>query len=924
MRLSRWLVVAGTVAIVGGLGTAAQQPTPQYRIPPLSDLTGAPGLSLALRKLGNAGTVMLTTAHPDDENNGMLALYARHVGARVALVTATRGDGGQNEIGPELFDALGILRTEELLAAHRFDGAEQYFTRAIDFGYSFSQEETFEKWGREEILGDFVRHIRAIRPDVIATLGIEGTGGGQHHQASAILSAEAFRAAADASRFPEQIRDGLRPWQAKKLYRPVGGFGGFGGRGGRGPFGGSGRGGTPPAEGQRQASTGSATDMKVATLDTTIYEPLVGCTIGEVGAVAFGMHMCQGRAPMVPPPNPTATRYRIADTVLAGEADKDETSLFDGMDVSIAGLARYAAERPPDGLTSGLAAIAARVSAAKRALDSSGPAASIPDLLAGLDAVRALRGKLGSLGLSDEAKFEIDFRLQPKEEQFQQAIVLAHALRIDALANDGLVVGGQPVTVSVVVGNRGAADMSVRSVTLAGFDGKAGCASGEPTPTTPYSCVAELQTPRDARLTDVYWERPETAGRATFHNDAPFGLPFRPTPFRARVEMDIGSTRVAQDLPVQFRYEGAGLRGEKRMELNVVPAFAVSVSPHIVVVPLRASSNGNAATQAKAPVDRELRVTVVNGTKGAASATVRLKTPAGWRVTPASAQVTFVREDEAATTRFVVAPPAQVKAGEAQVTAEVLASSNEPEFKTGYQVIEYPHIQRRQKLIPATARVKVIDVAIASGLSVGYVMGVGDQVPPALQQLGARVSFIDSDELAWGDLSKYDAIVTGVRAYERRDDLRANNHRLLKYVENGGTLIVQYNKMEFNQAQYGPYKALVSNDRITDEHAPVKVLVPNHPVFNYPNRIDDNAWKGWVQERGLYFLGERDPQYVDLVQMEDPFEYNKGVKTGALVEARYGKGRWLYVGLGLWRQLPSGTDGAYRLFANLISLGKAE
>jgi len=218
--------------------------------------------------------------------------------------------------------------------------------------------------------------------------------------------------------------------------------------------------------------------------------------------------------------------------------------------------------------------------------------------------------------------------------------------------------------------------------------------------------------------------------------------------------------------------------------------------------------------------------------------------------------------------------------------------------------------------------VKAIDVAVAPGLSVGYIMGVGDQVPAALQQLGVSLSLIDPDELAWGDLSKYHTIMTGVRAYERRADLRANNHRLVQYVENGGTAVVQYNKMEFNQAQYGPYPAQVSNDRITDENAPVKVLVPTHPVFTSPNRITDEDWKGWVQERGTYFLGARDPKYVDLVEMTDPFEFNPGAKRGALVEARYGKGRWLYVGLGLWRQLPSGTDGAYRLFANLISLGK--
>jgi len=218
---------------------------------------------------------------------------------------------------------------------------------------------------------------------------------------------------------------------------------------------------------------------------------------------------------------------------------------------------------------------------------------------------------------------------------------------------------------------------------------------------------------------------------------------------------------------------------------------------------------------------------------------------------------------------------------------------------------------------------KVLDVTVAPALSVGYVMGVGDQVPPALQQLGAQVTLINADELAWGDLSKYHTIVTGVRAYERRDDLRANNHRLIDYVANGGTVVVQYNKMEFNQAQYGPFNAVVSSDRVTEEQTPVKVLVPAHPVFTWPNRIDDAVWKGWVQERGLYFLGEKNEKYVDLVEMEDPFAFNPGAKRGALVEARHGKGRWLYVGLGLWRQLPAGTDGAYKLMANLVSLGKA-
>ena len=648
-----------------------------------------------------------------------------------------------------------------------------------------------------------------------------------------------------------------------------------------------------------------------------------------------GPRSCQGRAPLVnlTGSGPFGARYRLIDTILPGARDRDESSLFEGINTSLAGLDRYAGASPPSALRAGLATIATRVDNATRALSASGPAATIPELAAGLKAVRALRTQLGSMGLDEADRYEIDFRLLPKEEQFQQALVLAHALRIDAASNDGVIIGGQPVNISVAVANRGDNPIEVRSVSLTGFDGPGRCTAGSIRPAAVYTCASEVKVPTTAALTGPYWDRPEDAGRAVFAPDAPkpFGLPFRPTPFTARIEMDIAGASVTHAQPVQLRYEGAGLAGEKRMELKVVPAFSVNISPKIAVVPLGAlaASSRPPTTRPGDSQSRELRVTVINGNKGPETAAVRLRTPAGWRATPSTERISFSREDEAITTRFMVTPPPHPVVGDVQITAEVsrdatAAAEGTRPFDVGYQVIEYPHIQRRHKLIPATATMKVLDVAVAHGLHVGYIMGVGDQVPPALQQLGAKLTFIDNDEMAWGDLSKYDTIVTGVRAYERREDLRANNHRLLKYVESGGTVVVQYNKMEFNQATYAPYRALVSSARVTDEHAPVRVLVPEHPVFRWPNRIDDRAWTGWVQERGLYFLGERDPKFVDLVSMEDPFDYNKGVKTGALVEAKYGKGRWLYVGLGLWRQLPSGTDGAYKLFANLISLGKEE
>jgi hypothetical protein len=391
-----------------------------------------------------------------------------------------------------------------------------------------------------------------------------------------------------------------------------------------------------------------------------------------------------------------------------------------------------------------------------------------------------------------------------------------------------------------------------------------------------------------------------------------------------RLELEAGGTPLTIERRVEHRYEGNIFSGEKRMELQVVPAVSVTVSPDIAIVPLsaakpaakRAGRAGSAAA-----TGRDFRVTLVNGGKGPVEGDVVLEAPEGWTVTPPRARVTLAREDEADPIRFTIAPSSSAKPGEYRVRAYVEAGGQR--YDQGYQVVEYPHTRRRHIIHAAEAVLKVVDVKVAPGLKVGYVMGVGDQVPAAIEQLGAALTLLDTDMLAWGDLSRFDVIVTGVRAYERRDDLRAHNHRLIEYAERGGTVIVQYNKFEFNQAQYGPFPAKVSSVRVTDEHAPVTILAPKHPVFTWPNAIGDSTWKGWVQERGLYFLGERDAKYTDLLELTEPFPFNAGVKRGAFVEARPGKGRWIYLGLGLWRQLPAGTDGAYRLLANILSVGKA-
>src|SRR5471030_1555823 len=420
-------------------------PFAQMRVVPLDEEQGHVALGLVLRHLANTGIFMHTTAHPDDENNGLLVMLNRGQGYRTALATATRGNGGQNEIGPEIFEALGVLLTGELAALHRFDGAEQYFTRAVDFGYSFGIDETFEKWRRDEIVADYVRLIRTIRPDVIVTLPPTGNAGGQHHMASAVITREAYTLAADPTKFPDQIKDGLRAWQPKKLYH----LAGFGFPGEQ----------LPPG--------------RLTKVNSGVYDELLGKTYNEIGTEARSMHKCQGMGQLLSLPSPTtafAASYQLVETTMPAQMQKEETSLFDGVDSSIMSLLRFAGPRAPKDLTDGLTAISNAVQAAQRAFDSSTDEATMKPLLDGLFAVRVLRRELRGMAIDDTGKYEIDFRLRQKEGEFQQAIVLAHGIKVEALADDGLVVPGQAVKVNVIVANRGAGDVTIKNVKLDGFE----------------------------------------------------------------------------------------------------------------------------------------------------------------------------------------------------------------------------------------------------------------------------------------------------------------------------------------------------------------------------------------------------------------------------------------------------------------------
>jgi LmbE family N-acetylglucosaminyl deacetylase len=871
------------LAVLAPLVLAAEPP-----LQPLDYDRGASGLALALRRIGVAGRVLYVTAHPDDEMNGVLVRLSRGLGLRTALLTVTRGEGGQNAIGPELFEALGVLRTGELMALHRYDGVEQYFGRAYEFGFSFSVEETFAKWGREETLGDVVRVVRAFRPDVVLTLPLEGGGGGQHHQAVARLARDAFRAAADPTRFPEQVEQGLRPWQARKIYE--GSVGGFG-----------------------------AVPGSLVHVPTGVYDPVLGMTWQQLGSRGRAMHRCQGERQLVADPGPAEGVFSLVDA--EPPVSSPETDVLDGLDTSLPGLARFAPKAAT--LAEDLAALQSKAAAARAGFDPASLERDVPPLAEILAAVRSSVRALDERVGEAAARVEIAGRLGDEEKDIEAALVLAQGLELEARADDGLVTPGQGLGVDVALFNAGKAAVEVEAQ---GLDAPAGWTvdRGE-AGTGPLAGGASrrarfgVTVAPDAPASQPYWRRAEDRDRYDLLVASDETRAWSPPALVTHVRCRIQGIETTLRAPVVWRYEGPFVGGERRHEVQVVPALSVRVAPEIAAVPLAAP---------RRPV--EVSVFARSFAPGAADATVRLEAPSGWRVDPASAPIRFAYEGEELGARFRVTPPSALAAGTLALRAVAVREGRE--CRETVQAVEYDHVERRQLLRPAQTRLLVLDLRTAPGASVGYVMGSGDAVADAIRQIGLPLTLLTPDDLLFGDLSRFSTIVTGIRAYETREDLRSSHGRLLRWVEAGGHLVVQYNRAAFNRlspsagvppadapSPYAPYPAVVTSERISDETAPVRTLVPGHPVLTTPNRIGPGDWDGWVQERGIQFLAVRDPRYVEILAATDPYPYNPGEKRGMLVEAAVGRGTWTYVGLALFRQVPAGVPGGWRLLANLVS-----
>lgn len=863
---------------------------------------GATGLGLALRRLPVAFNVLYVTAHPDDENNGVLTLLSRGKGIRAGLLTVTRGDGGQNEIGPELFQAIGILRTEELAGVHRYDAAEQYFTKAYEFGYSFSVEETFQKWGKEEILDDVVRVFRTFRPDVVLTLPLEADGGGQHHQATARLAAEAFRVAADVKRYPEQ---GLLPWQAQRDYQ-----GGVGG-------------GAQRMEGE------------VTTVATNAFDPLLGMSYQEFGSIGRSFHKCQGGGQLKSDPGDGRATYYVVDS--EPKITGGGTSILPN-DISVKALIRFAKgeEDKAPFLEGGLATMQDAAAEAGAAYDPKSLSKVVPALRKGLGATRELISQVKGSGLSTLAKVNLLNRLDRKVTEYEQALVFAHGVVFQATANDGDVVRGQAFDVRALVVNQGDEPVKLEEVSLGVPSGWTVTGkldkTGDLAPGQKAQGTFTVTTGSAARYSQPYWKRNFKVDRYDIDIPADLTLPWSPSDVQALFKFSSHGVAFGRSQAAQYRYEGPWVGGEKQKEVNIIPTLSVKLTPEIVVAPKSAVS-----------VRRELRVAVRNGSKGAVDAVVRID--AGkLKVVPASASMKFAYEGEELTARFFVTVPPGTP--ESEFTIKAAALANGETFAQGYQVIAYDHTQERHLFHDAQSLLRVQNVEIAPGVRVGYIMGAGDETADAIEQLGVPITMLTADDLAYGDLTKYTSIVTGTRAFQNRNDLKVNYARVMKYVEDGGNLVVQYNKFEFNalsqpvfaggfsgggpggpggaprpvpNSPFAPYPGSVSSNRVTVEEAPIEIMAPTSRFVSAPNKITSQDFDGWVQERGLYFFDARDPRYVDVLKSSDPWAKNPGEKKGLLVEAKVGKGTWSYIGLGLFRQLPSGTPGAYRILANAVS-----
>ena len=825
-RPVRWsapaLVLAAALAAVPARAPAHPRP-----VEPMD----AGEIAHALHRLQSVGSALYVAAHPDDENTALLAWLTHEKGVRAAYLSMTRGDGGQNLLGQELGPALGVIRTQELLAARRMDGAEQRFTRAVDFGFSKNSDETLAFWGHDSVLADVVWAIRSFRPDIIITrFPPDSTAGHGHHAASAILAGEAFTAAADPKRFPEQL-DQVKPWQAKRLLWNA--F--FGAR--------------------------AAPDSTWLVVDVGAYDPLLGRSMSELAGLSRSNHKSQGfGAP--------ERRGSLLNYLALRDGSPAKRDPFEGVDLT---WKRYA----------GGEAVGTLLAQAEREFDARRPQALLPLLAKAHAAMR---------------KLPSDLLLERKRQDLEAVMASCAGLWLEAVASRPSVCAGEPFAVATAALMRTPAAVTLESVAVGEIE-RAVPRVLKPNEAAPDTLA--IQLPEGTLVTQPYWLRlPSSRGLTRVADRADLGQPENRPALTASFGLVMAGEKVTYTLPVAYRWVDA-VQGERWRQLEVSPPGTLAFEqPFLLFVDA---------------TPRPVRVTV-RAQKNKLAGTLRLELPAGWSVKPASVPVALEVEGSEQTFEFTLTPGRE--GGTARAVLDVAGRA----WSMAAQRIDYPHIPVETLYPPAELKLVRTDLSVAAA-RVGYIAGSGDQIADAIRQMGCAVTPLSDDDVISGDLSRFDTIVTGVRAYNTRPRLRSAQKRLLDWAAKGGTLVVQYVTTADGPVDYlGPLPFRVSRDRVTVEDAPVTFLKPTNRLVTTPNKLGPSDFDGWVQERGLYFANPYDPNYDAVLGSHDPGEPSR---DGGLLYAKHGSGEFIYCGYALFRQVPAGVPGAWRLLGNMVSGAKA-
>jgi LmbE family N-acetylglucosaminyl deacetylase len=938
-RLKLTLLLASALAPVLAWNSAHAQAVPWTTAiaaspdaQPLSEDRGADGLPQTLRKLDTRASLMMIVAHPDDEDGGMLTLESRGEGARTAILTLTRGEGGQNAMSADAYDALSLMRTNELLLADQYSGTEQFFSRVADYGFSKTIDEAHQQWNHDRVLYDTVRAIRLYRPLILTSVFTGNiTDGHGHHQVSGEMAQEAFKAAGDPNVFPDQIAAGLLPWSPLKVYERVPTFS----LGPKGIFDYATNKWTPVRFynyiDKQWTNTVPATTVEIP---EGTWDPLLGESYLQIAREGWSHQKSQygGGTPLLPGPFNVAY-HRYAS--LVPTADK-ENSFFDGIDISLTGIATLAHNGDTSSLVSALNEIHQHVAAATAAYSPSDPEKIAPDLATGYKLTQQLIDTVNSGSLSAQDKASILHELNIKLAQFNTALAEALGLQVNALVTPHTASGTNPgfpsapaeTATTVTPGSDIDVRVHVTSVQpwgpsenglqlvrtwLENPNGDKWPVSriGAPGLDTVFSnsgdAIFRVEVPHAAQVTRPYFSRPSFS--QPYYDIADPKLlnqPFAPYPLAGWAEFHYHGVPIRLGQVVQTVHRVHGIGGVYQ-PLAVLPQLSVSFSAPAQAIPASASTAALPTT-----------VTVKNNQPDNADGSVHLELPSGWTSDPAEISFHLAAGASQPVTFTLHPTPLDEKSW----TVKAIAHTGNYDFTESVDTIGYPDLRPYYLYQPAAWRLRAIDMKFAPGLNIGYVMGTGDDVPEALNSIGVPTHLLTPSELAGADLSRYDTLLVGIRAYSSRPDLFSANRRLLDYVHNGGTLIVQYQSNQFPS----PYPLTLGGnpEKVVDEHSPVTLLnpaspAPASPLLTWPNHITSADFNDWVEERGHSFLTSWDAQYTPLTETHDP---DQDPQRGGLIAARYGKGTYIYMSYAVYRQLPEAVPGAWRLLANLVSASK--